>query len=188
MCFSYPKDIQQFFNVKPIEENLAICVAPMHHGYYNALRVAEFFEIYKILGASMVYIYDKWVTTDVKKLLKHYESKQMAQIFTWNLYGYGFEKELRYEGIFAALNDCLYRATFIDKFKYIAVVDFDEILMPLRNDTTTLLEFLKLKDKEYYASFNFQGAFFFSDFTNDLTTVPNNTSKLLKSALEMLID
>lgn len=163
--------------MKPVEENLAICVAPVHHGYYNALRVAEFFEFYKILGASMVYIYEKSITTKVKNLLKYYETNKMAQISTWNLYGYEFEKELRYEGIFAALNDCLYRATFIDKFKYIAVVDFDEILMPLRNDTKTLLEFLKLKDKDNYASFNFQGVFFFSDFPNDLTTIPNNTSK-----------
>ncbi|CAO1373611.1 unnamed protein product [Diamesa serratosioi] len=176
VAINYPKDVQQFFNVKPVEENLAICVAPMHHDYYNALRVAEFFEIYKILGASMVYIYDKSVTTQVKNILKHYETNRMAQIFTWNLYGYGFEEELRYEGIFAGLNDCLYRATFIDKFKYIAIVDFDEILMPLRNDTKTLLEFLMLKDEEHFSSFNFQGAFFFSDFVNDLTTIPNNTT------------
>ena len=43
------------------------------------------------------------------------------------------QREIRTEGLFAALNDCLYRSMY--DFGYIALIDLDEIVMPKHNDT-----------------------------------------------------
>uniref|UniRef100_A0A8W7P4Z3 Glycosyltransferase family 92 protein n=1 Tax=Anopheles coluzzii TaxID=1518534 RepID=A0A8W7P4Z3_ANOCL len=91
--------------------------------------------------------------------------------------GYKFESELRYEGIFVALNDCFYRATIAGGFKYTAIVDFDELLFPT-SDNETLLEYLQTKDRYDVHSFNFQGVFFYDIYSPDFSKVPpwaNNT-------------
>lgn len=43
------------------------------------------------------------------------------------------QREIRTEGLFAALNDCLYRSMY--DFSYVALIDLDEIVMPKHNDT-----------------------------------------------------
>lgn len=43
------------------------------------------------------------------------------------------QREIRTEGLFAALNDCLYRNMY--KFSHVALIDMDEIVMPKYNDT-----------------------------------------------------
>lgn len=49
------------------------------------------------------------------------------------------QKEIRTEGLFAALNDCLYRTMY--RYKYLALVDLDEFIVPRHNDT--LIELLR---------------------------------------------
>lgn len=50
------------------------------------------------------------------------------------------QKEIRTEGLFAALNDCLYRSMY--RFQYAAMVDFDEVIVPkLRPNATVLVSF-----------------------------------------------
>lgn len=43
------------------------------------------------------------------------------------------QKEIRTEGLFAALNDCLYRSMY--RYQYVALVDLDEFIVPRHNDT-----------------------------------------------------
>lgn len=43
------------------------------------------------------------------------------------------QKEIRTEGLFAALNDCLYRTMY--RYKYLALVDLDEFIVPRQVDT-----------------------------------------------------
>lgn len=61
----------------------------------------------------------------------HY-SKPTVEILPWNL-RMRSQKEIRTEGLFAALNDCLYRNMY--RFKYLALVDLDEFIVPRHNDT-----------------------------------------------------
>lgn len=88
---------------------------------------------------------------------------------------------MRYGGIFASLNDCIYKATIVDNMKYTAIVDFDEIIVPFR--WTSLLSFLEAQDTEHVHSFNFQNVFFFYEFNGDFSTVPNDTSELPKKLI-----
>lgn len=45
----------------------------------------------------------------------------------------GSQKEIRTEGLFAALNDCLYRNMY--RYKYLALIDLDEFIIPRQNGT-----------------------------------------------------
>lgn len=43
------------------------------------------------------------------------------------------QKEIRTEGLFAALNDCLYRNMY--RHQYVALIDLDEFIVPRHNNT-----------------------------------------------------
>uniref|UniRef100_A0A182QXZ1 Glycosyltransferase family 92 protein n=1 Tax=Anopheles farauti TaxID=69004 RepID=A0A182QXZ1_9DIPT len=157
--------------------SLAVCVGPLHHNFGQALRMVEFFEYYRLNGAERFYVYNKSATVEVDTVLRHYQATGLVQVLDWHFEGYKFENELRYEGIFVALNDCFYRATVAGGFRYTAIVDFDELLFPA-GDNETLLEYLQTVDRYDVHSFNFQGVFFYDIYAPDFSTVPrraNNT-------------
>uniref|UniRef100_A0A182XZA7 Glycosyltransferase family 92 protein n=1 Tax=Anopheles stephensi TaxID=30069 RepID=A0A182XZA7_ANOST len=171
----YPKT-DRLFRAAPTR-SLAVCVGPLHHNFAYALRVVEFFEYYKLQGAERFYVYNKSATPEVQAVLRHYEAAGLVQVLDWHFEGYRFESELRYEGIFVALNECFYRATVAGGFRYTAIVDFDELLFP-SGDKETLLEYLQAKDRYDVHSFNFQGVFYYDIYAPDFSHVPpwaNNT-------------
>ncbi|XP_058126169.1 uncharacterized protein LOC131284443 isoform X2 [Anopheles ziemanni] len=172
----YPTGTDMLHRAAP-PRSLAVCVGPLHHDFSNALRVVEFFEYYKLNGAERFYVYNKSATAEVNEVLRHYEASGLVEVLDWHFEGYAFESELRYEGIFVALNDCLYRSTVAGGFQYSAIVDFDELLFPA-GDEETLLEYLQANDRYDVHSFNFQGVFFYDIYPPDFSRVPawaNNT-------------
>jgi len=82
------------------------------------------------------------------------------------------QREIRTEGLFAALNDCLYRN--MNDFKYLMLIDFDEFIVPHMNDTLPeMLQFLeqqkvvlagKKVSSKKTSSYSFQNAFFYVQF------------------------
>uniref|UniRef100_A0A182MBL3 Glycosyltransferase family 92 protein n=1 Tax=Anopheles culicifacies TaxID=139723 RepID=A0A182MBL3_9DIPT len=171
----YPKQ-DRLFRSAPTR-SLAVCVGPLHHNFAYALRMVEFIEYYKMNGAERFYVYNKSATPEVDSVLRHYQATGLVQVLDWHFDGYKFENELRYEGIFVALNECFYRATVSGGFRYTAIVDFDELLFPA-DDNKTLLEYLQEKDRYDVHSFNFQGVFFYDIYAPDYSHIPpwaNNT-------------
>jgi hypothetical protein len=132
-------------------------------------------EFYKLLGAKKFYFYNSSITPDVDKLFKYYEENGDVEILQWKIEGYGFEQELRYDGIFAMMNDCVYRSTIVDNFKYTAMVDFDEIVIPLAPNTTNLLKLLKERDRDDIHSFCFPNVMVQYTFPKNVETVPENS-------------
>lgn len=67
-------------------------------------------------------------------LLSHvlFDSIGKVTVLPWRL-DMVSQREIRTEGLFAALNDCLYRSMY--HFSHIALIDLDEIVMPRHNDT-----------------------------------------------------
>ncbi|XP_037903567.1 beta-1,4-galactosyltransferase galt-1 isoform X3 [Hermetia illucens] len=138
--------------------NLAVCVGPIHNSYAQARRIVEFIHMYQLMGAEKIYFYNLNATNSVQKVLDYFDGDGVVEVLNWNLHNYQFEKDVRYAGIFAALNDCVYRATFVDDFTYAAIVDLDEILVPLKHSNLT--DFLKSFDSGNIHSFVFRVVFF----------------------------
>ncbi|XP_055536318.1 uncharacterized protein LOC129724995 [Wyeomyia smithii] len=157
---------------------VAVCVGPLHHNYSNAARIVEFVTYWRMLGAQRFYFYNKSISADVNRVLNYYQDRDEIEVYQWNLEGYQFEQELRYEGIFAAINDCMYRATMLRRITYTAVVDLDEFLLPVGKHVGGLENLVQSQDRYDVHSFNFRAVFFYGKYEEDFSTKPdwaNNT-------------
>ncbi|KAH8403325.1 hypothetical protein KR222_010812 [Zaprionus bogoriensis] len=95
----------------------------------------------------------------------HYQ-RPTVSILPWNL-RMRSQKEIRTEGLFAALNDCLYRNMY--RYKYLALVDLDEFIVPRYTDT--LNELLSSLNQRFRnrntGAYSFQNAFYYLQFADD---------------------
>ncbi|KAH8413442.1 hypothetical protein KR009_011176 [Drosophila setifemur] len=89
-----------------------------------------------------------------------------VSILPWNL-RMRSQKEIRTEGLFAALNDCLYRTMY--RYKYLALVDLDEFIVPRYTDTLNdLLNSLNQRFRNRNTgAYSFQNAFYYLQFADD---------------------
>ncbi|KAM7343563.1 beta-1,4-galactosyltransferase galt-1 isoform 2-T2 [Cochliomyia hominivorax] len=163
---SYPRDMEQLFaQSKPV---LSVCVGPLQQNYTNVLRIVEFVEMYRIMGATHFYFYNMDCSPDVMRVLKFYREKGLADILDWNLKDH--LEDLHYGGIVAQYNDCVYRANIVDNYRYAAIVDFDEILMPFKHNS--LLHFLLQCDEGLTSAFVFRNVFFYKKDSDDKFSTP----------------
>jgi hypothetical protein len=162
-------------NARDNNDSLAVCPGPAQNNFSNALRIAEFVEIYKLLGISKFYFYNMSVSDDVDKLFRHYESERVAEIHQWNIENVlrMDESIIHYFGIMATLNDCFYRATTVDNFKYVVIADFDEVIHPLHTHER-LTDFLDAHDDPSYHSLLFSNFFVFADHAADFSSIPKD--------------
>ena len=88
------------------------------------------------------------------------------------------QTEIRTEGLFAALNDCLYRS--MASVTYLMMIDMDELIIPHQHKTLTdMLKFLSTTSfnqagrtvaPSEVSSYSFQNAFFYLQWPDDPTT------------------
>ncbi|KAI8127411.1 hypothetical protein FF38_03838 [Lucilia cuprina] len=169
ISISYPRDMDQLFaQSKPA---ISVCVGPLQSNYSDVLRIVEFVELYRIMGATHFYFYNLDCTPDVQRVLTYYRDKGLADILDWNLRDH--IDDLHYSGIVAQYNDCVYRANVVDNYRYAAIVDFDEILMPLKHNS--LFHFLLQCDEGLTSAFIFRNVFFFKRDSDDRFSVPEKT-------------
>lgn len=71
--------------LKPL--TLAVCAISISSKFQTPLRLVEFIELWKILGADHFYFYDLFAQPQMKKLLAHYSSEGVATVMNWNLKG-----------------------------------------------------------------------------------------------------
>ncbi len=137
----------------PQKHELIICYTQLWNNYGNTLRIVEFVEFQRILGASKFYIYNQSITEEVDKVLRYYTEHLDFTVLPWDFSG-DTGKNFYDNAKTAIINDCYYRASFIDNVKYIAIMDIDEILMPLDRNKN-LLDFLREQDRNSTNSFSF---------------------------------
>ncbi|XP_055619761.1 uncharacterized protein LOC129764578 [Toxorhynchites rutilus septentrionalis] len=154
------------------EHGLAVCIGPVHNNYTNALRMVEYVEYWRWQGSNRFYFYNQSATPSVHRVMNYYRRRRLAEVFDWRMEDYKHEEELRYAGIFAAINDCVYRAAFVGNFRFIAVVDLDEFIFQLEHPERPLIEFLERIDEQDVHSFHFRTVFFYSSAAN-LSEVPD---------------
>ncbi|XP_017076000.1 uncharacterized protein LOC108111143 [Drosophila eugracilis] len=100
------------------------------------------------------------------RVLKTHYQRPTVSILPWNL-RMRSQKEIRTEGLFAALNDCLYRTMY--RYKYLALVDLDEFIVPRYSDT--LNELIGSLNQRFRnrntGAYSFQNAFYYLQFADD---------------------
>lgn len=169
------------------KSSIAVCPGPAQNNFGDALRIAEFVELYKILGVEKFYFYNMSVSDSVNKLFDYYRTENTAEILRWDIDRVMSMDEgtIHYYGIMATLNDCFYRAAVIDNFKYVIIADFDEIILPMKHKT--LKEFLSATDHDSIHSFVFRNFFVFAKFFSDFSNVPQEaTNKFLYTQAKVI--
>ncbi|XP_077334408.1 beta-1,4-galactosyltransferase galt-1-like [Lithobates pipiens] len=138
---------------QPISSNFTVCISTLYGNYNNVLQVIQSIEMYKILGASKVTIYNNNCSQDVDKVLRHYIDEGTLEVVPWPIdrhlqtskkwtYTPGLTEEIGYFGQIATLNDCLYRNMY--KSKFVLLNDIDEIILPVKDwDWSSLMESLQ---------------------------------------------
>jgi hypothetical protein len=126
--------------VEPLIGTLGVCVKPIHFNYNKTLELVEFIELNRLLGVSSFTFYNDSMSDQVSCVLRSYQKTEDIDItvLDWKL-NVPSQTEIRTEGLFAALNDCLYRS--MNHVQYLALIDFDEFIVPRYNKT--LPEMLK---------------------------------------------
>ncbi|KAG8041385.1 hypothetical protein G9C98_002373 [Cotesia typhae] len=148
-------------------QDLAICVKPLHYDYNRVLQLIEFIELHRILGVNHVTLYNDTVGTEADCILKDYQSRGLVTFLSWHHLDMISQREIRTEGLFAALNDCLYRSMY--KYEYVALLDLDEFIVPRHNDTILqLIRWISSRvNPKTSSAFSFQNAFFYLQWPDD---------------------
>ncbi|XP_076170321.1 uncharacterized protein LOC143148178 isoform X2 [Ptiloglossa arizonensis] len=149
------------------KELLAVCVKPLHYDYNRVLQLVEFIELHRLLGATHVTLYNDTVGAEAGCALKYYEAKGLVTVLPWHHLDMISQLEIRTEGLFAALNDCLYRSMY--KYEYVALVDLDEFIIPRHNDTIIdLIRWMSSRiNTKSTGAYSFQNAFFYLQWADD---------------------
>lgn len=148
-------------------EGTAVCIKPLHYDYNKVKNLIEFVELNRILGVNHFVLYNHTVGPEVGCILKKYEAEGLVTVLPWQL-DIVSQKEIRTEGLFAALNDCLYRTMY--RFKYVLMIDLDEYIVPHKNTSLrVLLGHLERNGKtaDRTGAYSFQNAFFYLQWPDD---------------------
>lgn len=97
------------------------------------MQLVEFVELHRILGVSRVTLYNDTIGPEANCALRYYERKGLVNVLPWHKLEMVSQREIRTEGLFAALNDCLYRSMY--EFDYVALLDLDEFIIPRHEDS-----------------------------------------------------
>jgi hypothetical protein len=126
--------------VDGIKKNFVVCTKPLTiKGSIDPTRLVEWIETLKILGAQQIYIYHRYFDPEIFKVAQFYE-KQGFMVLEQYLEPSGISGAIdhTYESCineFPILNDCLYRVRNL--FKYVIALDYDEVLIPVRENEYT---------------------------------------------------
>ena len=136
--------------------------------------------------SSRFTLYNDTMSEEVNCLLSHYIKEGVVEVLPWKL-DMDSQKEIRTEGLFAALNDCLYRN--MNSFKYLMLIDMDELIIPYQNmtlvemladlGTRNLIQAGKPVSPSQVSSYSFQNAFFYLQWPDDPTFLTNPPLTLL---------
>ncbi|CAG9824682.1 unnamed protein product [Phaedon cochleariae] len=132
----------------------------------QAIQILEFIELNRLMGVDHFTFYDHTTGPQVACLLRDYVSRGVATVLPWRL-DMASQKDIRTEGLFAALNDCLYRSMY--KYSHVALIDLDEYVVPKYNHTLPqLIDYLSRRmNTRTTGSFSFQNAFFYLQWSDD---------------------
>lgn len=150
-----------------VRHQLAVCVKPLHYNFDRVGQLVEFIEMHRLLGATRFTFYNHTVGEHVDCLLRRYADEGLVEVLPWRQLDVASQKEIRTEGIFASLNDCLYRHMFDSQ--YLLMIDLDELIVPRRQ--RSLIEMinstLNMTSSSRIGAYYFRNAFFYLSWPDD---------------------
>lgn len=200
-CEKFTNNLKVINNRPVKREKFAVCVKGLDFLYEDlSVRLVEWLELLRLLGASKIFLYDLEVHPNISKVLNYYKKDGLVEVTPITLPGDqpnlpGFrhlylKKKLTHkrQNELIPYNDCLYRNLY--SYDYIALLDIDEIIMPLTHDTwhdmMAQVENTSQSEKNYSrASYNVRNVYFLDDLAgeSDLTSHgPSSSSASLSSA------
>ncbi|EDO31279.1 predicted protein [Nematostella vectensis] len=158
--------------------NLTICVPPIYKGDGPTRNeIVEFIEMNSILGADHFVFYDVAIPSDVKEVLRHYESKGVASVLTWVMPAYMLDfYSIHYHGQMLSIQDCLYRARGTSRF--VAFHDLDEFIVPTQEETNP--ELLQRIHKQDISGYRIRSVVFPTQLGKDDDSTELITQKYFK--------
>ncbi|EFX81935.1 hypothetical protein DAPPUDRAFT_23511, partial [Daphnia pulex] len=155
------------------KHQLSVCVKPLHYSFNRVDQLIEFIEIHRLLGVSHFTFYNHTVGDNCDCVLRRYVDQGLVEILPWNQLDVTSQKEIRTEGIFASLNDCLYRHMFDSQ--YLLMIDLDELIVPRTKFTLTELIASTANSHNGYriGAYYFRNAFFYLSWPDDSAVHPD---------------
>ncbi|KAG8041135.1 hypothetical protein G9C98_002123 [Cotesia typhae] len=161
-------------------KTFSVCVKPFHHNFDKTLDLVTFIEFYRLMGVNHLTFYRDSVSENVDKILNYYVKQKVVTLLKWKLPEiYVFQKTLRTDGIFAALNDCLYRNTFHEAMEYVIGIDVDEYIVPrIHQNYSEMMEVLNAVPGEETGVWIIRNVFYYLMYDDDVVTLPRGSPKL----------
>ena len=162
-----------------LKDDFAVCVKGLDLIRFDfSVRLVEWIELMNHLGASKIYFYNFGVHANVTKVLNYYEKRGIVHVTPLTLPGVQPNvPELRHlylraktaskrQNELIPYNDCFYKN--MNRYKYIALLDIDEIIMPRGKNLywKDIMDSIKRKDKSNItrASYSFRHDYFFDEY------------------------
>ena len=149
-----------------VQKEFGVCTKQLSYDNRSfTFKFVEWVHLLRILGVEKIFGYNRFVHQDTTKAIKYFEDKGWVEMYPF-LEPQGTVFELTSWPTRAIervlLNDCFYRN--FNLFKYIAVIDPDEILMPLKENITNYHDMIKsFPDHKQYDFFFFSYVYFSSN-------------------------
>lgn len=171
--------------IKGKKEFVAVCTKDLEYPDKDiSLKLIEWIEIVKLLGADKIFMYVVQVHPNIMKTLKYYEQQGKLKIEMvtvpvgfpgkWGTRLQAFQQEM------ISLNDCFYK--HINEYEYVLPIDTDEFIMPNNEEDRTWRDLMDRLQKnktsnERICSYFARNSFFLSDNKHENETqseIPTN--------------
>lgn len=166
-------------SIKPAtsERTFTACLMPLNFNYSRDFELIEWIELNRILGAEKFVVYNYSSADNVKRVLKYYSERGLAEVVQWQLpMGVDtFPKENKPTEIYyfaqvAALQDCFYRNQF--KSEFIVNIDVDEFIIPHSKNIYNWSDMIQSLSNDSGA-YLFRNAFFRKEWNTTKVVIPN---------------
>ena len=143
-------DVRGPLDDKRIPNYMLVCSKTLYN-YTSSYKLIEFLEFQRLMGVNKVVFYDyDNVSTEVINIIHHYTKTNFVLTLPWKLPLRTYRRlhkgvQLKTHGQQTQYNDCIYR--YMNQYKYIAIIDTDEFIIPRNISVRNYKELLDNFDK-----------------------------------------
>lgn len=182
-CDNSTNNLRVIYNRPKEKKGFAVCVKGLDFLHEDlSVRLVEWIELLNLLGADKVFFYELQVHPNISKVLNYYENEGKVHVTPINLAG-GQPNGPSFQHLYLTkktnnkrqnevipYNDCFYKHMY--EYRYIALLDIDEVIMPVDGMTwkelmdKILPKALKI-NKDERASYNVRNVYFLDDLLHN---------------------